>query len=675
MSNPILAPTVLPAFDLIELSDFTPAIESLIQDAKNVMSSVLENQRYTWANFVAPISEASAQLDYAWALLSQLKSVKDSDDLREVYQDLSSKVTQFSTERSQSKPLFDAYNYVAQHEQGLGEAQAKMLENMLRSFRLNGVALPDSEKRELAELKQSLVSLTNTFSENVLDATQAWTKHIADVQELVGLPDSTLTMLRNKAQKKGFEHGYLLDLELPTYLPVMQLCENRVLRSELYEAYMTRASDQGPYAEKWDNSHVIQSILSQRKRMAHLLGFDSYADLSLETKMAESPNHVLGFLEELVGKCRPLAKQELKVAQAYASESLGIDALEMWDMPYVSERMKHELFNLDQEALRPYFPLPNVMEGLFKVASGLFGISVEVVPDAACVHEDVECYALRQDGKDLAYLFMDLYVREGKRGGAWLASCKKRARTLSGELTLPVGFLVCNFSAPSVDVPSLLTHNEMTTLFHEFGHALHYCLTQVEQPEVSGIAGVPWDAVELPSQFLENWCWQKDILIDMSGHYVSGESLPEALVDNLLNAKAFQAGTHALRQLEFALFDFRLHHEYVEAETDALALLRDVQSELALLPIPGFARFSHGFSHIFAGGYAAGYYSYKWAEVLAADAFSAFLEEGVMSRQAGDRFKREILEVGGAKDVNQMFVAFRGREPKIDALLQQMGTS
>jgi oligopeptidase A len=675
MSNPLLVSSVLPAFDTINLSDFNPAVESLINDAKRVIDASLGNQIYSWENFVEPISVASTKIDYVWALLSQLKSVKDSEELRELYQGLSGKVTQFYTELAQSEPLFGAYSYVAEHEQGLDEAQIKMLENTLRSFRLNGVALASDKKQELAELKQSLVSLTNRFSENVLDATQAWTKHVADAQELGGLPESTLAMLRNKAQKKGFEQGYMLDLELPTYLPVMQLCDNRSFRRELYEAYITRASDQGPDAGKWDNSEVIRTILQQRKRMSNLLGFDNYADLSLETKMAESPRHVLDFLQELVGRCRPLAEKELAHARAYAAESLGIDDLATWDMPYVSEHMRRKLFNVDQEALRPYFPLPKVMAGLFEVVSSLFGVSVDLVPDVVGMHEDMQCYVIRQDGQDLAFLFMDLYAREGKRGGAWLASCKKRARSLAGDLTLPVGFLVCNFSAPTADVPSLLTHNDMTTLFHEFGHSLHYCLTQVEQPEVSGIAGVPWDAVELPSQFLENWCWQKDILINMSGHYLSGESLPEDAANSLLNAKTFQAGIQTLRQLEFALFDFRLHHEYAEGQTDVLALLQDVQSEVALLPVPEFGRFSHGFTHIFAGGYAAGYYSYKWAEVLAADAFSAFLEEGVMNRETGERFKREILEVGGARDVNQMFFAFRGREPKIDALLQQMGTS
>ena len=453
----------------------------------------------------------------------------------------------------------------------------------------------------------------------------------------------------------------------------MQYCEDRSVREALYKAFITRASIEGGHLPEHANEQVMTEIMAARKQKASLLDLPSYASLSVLPKMAESPEQVLGFLEDLFAKAKPLAEQEMQSLTEYAKERYGICRLEAWDVPFVSESMRKERFDLDQEEIRPYFPLPVVLDGLFSVAQRLFGVQLREVKGIDVPVPDARCFSIEKEGELQAYIYMDLYSREGKRGGAWVAPCHKLTQLNDDSEIRPVAFLVCNFSTPTEDKPSLLTHSEMVTLFHEFGHALHHCLTAVAYPEVSGISGVPWDAVELPSQFLENWCWQREALAFLSKHAETGETLPEAMIEKLTSAKSFLSGMQTLRQLEFGLFDFRLHHQYEVGETDIQSCLEEVQKEVSVVPVPDYARFANAFTHIFAGGYAAGYYSYKWAEVLSADAFSAFEEEGVFNAETGARFKTRILERGGAGDIGEMFKAFRGRMPSSEALLKQIG--
>jgi oligopeptidase A len=673
MQNPLLTENELPDFEEIRLEHFQPAIEHIIFSFKEQLPTSLKSESNDFIEVVSPLSDLTARLDYVWSIFSHMKSVTDSDALRSEFDKLSSVITGFYTELGQNQPLFEAYKKVQERGGGLTSVQQSMLYQELRDFRLNGVALPAEKKARFAEIRQELVNLSNKFAENVLDATQAWTLHIEDQEELDGLPESILESLQSKAQAKGFESGYLITLDIPCYLPVMQYAKNRALREQVYTAYLTRASDQGPMSGQYDNSELMLDILKLRKELAMLLGFDTYAELSVETKMAEDPEQVLQFLIDLAEKALDLARSELDELRIFASAKLGMDQVEAWDLAYVAESFRKASFDLDQEELRPYFPLPTVLAGLFELVETLFGVRLEEQDGVQVPHPDTKVFALKQGDETIAHIYTDLYARENKRGGAWVGPCQKKSRSADGQLIKPLAFLVCNFSAPTESKPSQLTHNEMITLFHEFGHALHHCLTEVEQPEISGISGVPWDAVELPSQFLENWCWEPEVLVTLSGHVDTGAPLPQEIIDRMIAAKGFQAAMQTVRQLEFALFDFRLHHEFEEGSTQVMHILREVQDVVAVMPVPDFARFPHGFSHIFAGGYSAGYYSYKWAEVLAADAYSAFEEEGVLNAETGARFRREILAQGGSRDVNEMFMAFRGRMPTPDALLEKIG--
>jgi len=517
-----------------------------------------------------------------------------------------------------------------------------------------------------------LSELTTKFSENVLDATQGWEKHITDAAELAGMPEMSLAAAKQAAEAKGLE-GYLITLEFPSYFPVITHCDNRELRREVYEAYATRASDQGPTAGQWDNTGVMTEILALRKEKAALLGFDSYAHYSLATKMAETPEQVLQFLYDLADKSVAVARQEFSELSEYAQQTFGAESVEAWDVSYYSEKLKQARYAISQEMLRPYFPFPKVLSGMFDIAARLFDISIEEVTEFERWHEDARLFAVSRDGSVIARFYLDPYARSNKRGGAWMDVCRTRRRLDDGSLQLPTAYLVCNFNGPVGDDPALLTHNEVTTLFHEFGHGLHHMLTRMEYADVSGINGVAWDAVELPSQFMENWCWEPEALAIISGHYQTGETLPQALLDKMLAAKNFQSALFMVRQLEFSIFDFKLHHEYEIGKTDIQALLDGVRSQVAAITPPSFNRFQHSFSHIFAGGYAAGYYSYKWAEVLSADAFSLFEEQGIFDKATGHQFKETILEQGGSKEPMALFVEFRGREPQVDALLRHSG--
>ena len=501
----------------------------------------------------------------------------------------------------------------------------------------------------------------------------AWSKQIADETELAGLPDASLELARQTADQRG-ESGYLLTLDFPCYLAVMSHCENRALRREIYEAFVTRASDQGPFAGQWDNTPVMREILSLREEQSRLLGFRNYAEQSLATKMARSTDQVMTFLEDLAARARPAARQEFEDVRKFASDEFGVESLEPWDINFYGEKLKQHQFAISEEHLRPWFPAPKVINGMFEVVHRLYDLEITSADDMETWHEDVSTYNIYKGGELVARFYLDLYARPNKQGGAWMDDCRVRRRKLSGELQLPVAFLTCNFTPPVKGQPSLLTHDEVVTLFHEFGHGLHHMLTQIECADVSGINGVAWDAVELPSQFMENWCWEKEALQFISGHYETGQPLPPELLGKLLAARNFQSAMRMVRQLEFALFDFRLHMEFDEREENQIArLLDEVRDQVAVVRPPAWNRFAHSFGHIFGGGYAAGYYSYKWAEVLSADAFSRFSAEGIFNRQTGEQFLDTILEVGGSVDAMDMFVAFMGREPDVSALLRQDG--
>lgn len=674
MSNPLLQDHLLPPFSEIKPEQVEPAVDQLLADCRAVVEKVLEgNDSPDWNNLVVPLEQSHDRLAKAWSPVSHMNAVVNSDALRDAYNACLPKLSQFWTEMGQHQGLFEAYQSLANSEAyaQLDAAQRKVIDNTLRDFRLSGIALADADKKRYGELQQKLSELTTKFSENVMDATDGWSKLITDEAELAGLPDSALASAKQLAEGKG-ETGWLVTLDFPSYFAVITYADNRELRRELYEAFATRASDQGPGAGQWDNSEIMTEILTLRTELAKLLGFKNYAAYSLATKMAETPEQVVSFLNDLAGMSRPQAEKEYQELQDFALEEFSEPELESWDIAYYSEKLKQARYAISQEELRPYFPMTKVLDGMFNITGKLFAIEIEEVTEFDRWHKDGRLFNVSRDGELIARFFLDPYARAKKRGGAWMDDCRVR-RIDNGVLQLPVAYLVCNFNPPIGDKPALLTHNEVTTLFHEFGHGLHHMLTKIEYADVSGINGVAWDAVELPSQFLENWCYEPEALEMISGHYETGETLPLELLEKMLAAKNFQSGMMMVRQLELSLFDFQLHREYKPGVTNVQAVLNRIRSEVAVITPPAFNRFQHSFSHIFAGGYAAGYYSYKWAEVLSADAFSRFEEEGVFNTDTGRSFRENILEMGGSKEPMELFVAFRGREPSVEALLRHSG--
>ncbi|WP_097459540.1 oligopeptidase A [Mangrovitalea sediminis] len=675
MNNPLLAQDLLPRFEHIRTEHIEPAIDQILSDNRAQINALSALEAPTWETLAMPMQALSDRLNNAWSIVSHLNTVKNSEALREVYKRCLARLTEYETELGQNVALNEAFRKLAESDAfaQLDEAQRKSIENTLRDFHLGGVDLPPAEKETYAGLSRELAELSSRFSDNVLDATQHWFRHIENVDELSGLPQSALDGARQAARQRDLD-GYVITLDFPSYFPVLTYCDNRELRREVYEAYLTRASDLGPDAGRWDNTPIMTEILKRRHALAQLLGFDNYAERSLATKMARSVPEVLQFLEELAVRSKPVADREFAELTHFAREHYGVDRLEAWDVGYYSEKQRQDLFNISPETLRPWFPVERVIQGLFATAEKLFGIRVEPASDVETWDPDVRPYRIRRDGETIAWFYLDPYARQGKRGGAWMADCRVRWRRQDGSLQLPVAFLVCNFTTPVDGQPALMTHDEVTTLFHEFGHGLHHMLTQVEVSDVSGINGVAWDAVELPSQFLENWCWQPESLALISGHYETGEPLPVDLLERMLAARNYQSGMQMVRQLEFALFDFRMHAEFdPENPVSPLEVLHKVREQVAVIQAPPFNRFPNSFSHIFAGGYSAGYYSYKWAEVLAADAFSLFEEKGVFDAETGRAFLHEILEKGGSRDPMALFVGFRGREPQVDALLLQAG--
>jgi oligopeptidase A len=673
MTNALLDMTGLPPFSQIKPNLVEPAIDTLLQENRQTMDDLLKTiSSPSWRNFVEPLEIAEDRLSRTWSPISHMNSVVNHDELREVYNTCLPKLSDYATEVGQNSALCEAYKKVAQ-QPDLDNAQRKMLENTLLEFRLSGVDLPEEKKQRFKEISQKLSKLTTKFEENLLDATNAWSKLIIDPDELAGLPESAMALAKQTAEQRD-QQGWLLTLEFPSYYPVMTYADQRVLRKELYEAYATRASDCGPHAGQWDNSEVMEQILALRHEQAQLLGYNNYAERSLARKMARSPEEVMSFLTDLAERSKAQAKQELADLTQFARENYAVDKLEAWDIGYYSEKLRQHRHAISQEELKPYFPETRVIPGMFAVVERLYGIRIQPVEGVDVWHSDVRFYEIRDKQNQLrGQFYLDLYARPKKRGGAWMDECATRFFSDSLD-QVPVAYLTCNFSPPVGEQPALFTHDEVETLFHEFGHGLHHMLTRIDYPGVAGINGVAWDAVELPSQFMENWCWEQEALALISGHVDSGEPIPQELYQRLYGAKNFQSAMQMVRQLEFSIFDFRIHQEYDPGQGGRIyQILNEVREKVSVITPPSWNRFPHGFSHIFAGGYAAGYYSYKWAEVLSADAFSRFEEQGIFSQEAGQAFLEEILEQGGSKDAMELFVAFRGREPEIEPLLRHSG--
>ncbi len=674
--NSLLRFNALPDFSRIRPQHVVPAVDTLLQDCRKVIAKVAASKDYTWESIVGPLEECDDRLNKAWSPVSHLHSVADNPELRTAYNACLPKLSEYATEVGQNDALFEAFKSLEKNSdfKDFDAAQKRVVKNALRDFRLAGVALGAEKKARFKEISTRLSELASKFEENVLDATQAWKKHITDVSDLSGLPDSALAVAKKHAEREDLK-GWMINLEFPSYIAVVTYADDEALRREVYEAYATRASDEGPNAGKWDNGKLMHQILALRQEMAKLLGYENYAELSLERKMAPSCDEVLSFIRDLAKRAKPVAVKELKELEEFAGETDGKGSLNSWDIAYYAEKLKKKKFSVSQEDLRPYFAAPEVVNGLFEVAGRLYGLRFTLVEGVEAWHPDVRFFEIHDEKGELRGAFyLDPYARPGKRGGAWMDECRVRRRGSDGVQT-PIAYLTCNFTPPVDHEPSLLTHDEVVTLFHEFGHGLHHMLTRVERAGVSGINGVEWDAVELPSQFMENFCWEREALSLFALHYKTKESLPDALFDRMRAAKNFHAGLLTVRQLEFALFDFRLHIEYDGRQDFIQRVLDEVRDEVAVIKPPAFNRFAHGFSHIFAGGYGAGYYSYKWAEVLSSDAFSKFEEQGIFDRKTGLEFLHAILEQGGVRDAMMAFVDFRGREPNSDALLRHTGIS
>ncbi len=675
-NNPLLQDFDLPPYSQIKPEHVEPAVDQILADSRATIAELLQSQQSnpSWDGLVLALDELNARLGRAWSPVSHLNAVCNNAELRAAYEACLPKLSEFWTEMGQNKPLFQAYEALAASPEAAGfdVAQKTILEHALRDFRLSGIDLPAEQQKRYGEIQMKLSELTSKFSNQLLDATQAWTKHVSDEAALSGLTDSAKAQMAQAAEARGLD-GWLITLEFPSYFAVMTYADDRALREEVYAAYCTRASDQGPNAGQNDNTPVMAEILDLRQELARLLGFAHYSELSLASKMAENTDQVLHFLRDLAVRSKPFAAQDLAELKAFAAEQ-GLDDLQSWDVGYYSEKLREQRYSISQEQVRAWFPVDKVLSGLFAIVEKLYGIQIQELSGFDGWHPDVRLFEIRENGQHVGRFFFDLYARANKRGGAWMDGARDKRRDAAGKLISPVANLVCNFTPAVGGKPALLTHDEVTTLFHEFGHGLHHLLTRVEHAGASGINGVAWDAVELPSQFMENWCWEPDGLALISGHHETGEALPQAMLDKMLAAKNFQSGLMMVRQLEFSLFDFELHASHGDGRS-VLDVLEGVRDEVSVLRPPAYNRFANGFAHIFAGGYAAGYYSYKWAEVLSADAFSKFEEDGVFNPDTGRAFREAVLARGGSQEPMVLFVDFRGREPSIDALLRHLGLS
>jgi oligopeptidase A len=669
--NPLLDFSDLPRFSDISAEQVSPAVDQLLLEARETVARLtLASTEPGWDSFVEPLCDATERLSRCWGVVGHLNAVMNTPAIREAYNENIPKLSAFWSELGQNLDLYARFKALLDLPEyaGYSAARKKIIENNLRDFKLSGAELPDAEKLRFTAIQSDLAELSAKFEQNVLDATDAFSLYLDTADELSGVPDDVCAMLAAAAEQEG-RSGYKLTLQFPCYLPVMQYADQRALRQKLYDAYVQRASEFG-VAEQ-DNGPVIRKKLQLNQEEAALLGFANYAELSLSTKMAQYPAQVISFLRDLAERARPFALRDRAQLEAFAHDELGMAELAAWDLAYVAEKLRVARYAFSDQEVKQYFPEPKVLAGLFKVVHTLFAVEVRQA-QAPVWHSDVRYYEILRAGEVIGSFYFDLYAREGKRSGAWMDDARGR-RLRQGRVQTPVAYLTCNFSAPLNGTPALFTHDEVTTLFHEFGHGLHHMLTRVDEISVSGINGVEWDAVELPSQFMENFCWEWDVLQGMSAHAESGEPLPRALFDKMTAAKNFQSGMQTVRQLEFSLFDMLLYSEFDAEHGDWLELLAQIRSEVAVNVPPAYNRFPNSFGHIFAGGYSAGYYSYKWAEVLSADAYGAFEEAGGANPVTGENFWREILAVGGSRPALESFRAFRGRDPQIDALLRHSG--
>jgi len=675
-NNPLLNISDLPKFELFHVEHIEPAVDQLLADNRAEIERLVQmSELPSWQNFIEPLEVIDNRFERVWGPIGHLDAVKNNDAWHEAYVTCLDKVTAYHTEIGQNSGLYIKFNALAESGEfsNYSLAQKKVIENALRNFRLSGIALPEAEQQQYQQISQQLSQLNSQFGNNVLKSSQAWFKHITDQTMLAGLPESAMGLLQQLAQQKELD-GWCVTLDFPSYLAVMTHAENRELRAEVYRAFSTRASDMSDNPE-FDNSANMDKIRALRHQKAVLLGFDQYADYSLATKMAKSSEQVLGFLRDLATKSKAQAEQELATLKAFSAKELAIEDFQPWDVTHASEKLKNQTLSLSQEALRAYFPVESALNGLFEITQRLFDIRIQSKEGVSVWHPEVRFYELlNADNEVIGQFYLDLYARENKRGGAWMDSAVTRWQHPKGELQKPVAYLVCNFTPPVSGKPACLTHDELTTLFHEFGHGIHHLMTEMQHLDISGISGVPWDAVELPSQFMENFCWEREGLDLISAHIETGEKLPDDLFESLKASRGFQSAMMMLRQIEFALSDFEMHAFYNENDVEPVADISSrIRQEVAVILPPEYSRTMHSFSHIFAGGYAAGYFSYKWAEVLSADAFGLFEETGILNPEIGAKFKNTILAAGGSIDPMVLFKAFRGREPNIDALLRHSG--
>ncbi len=676
MTNPLFNLKPLPKFSEVKPEHVLPALDEILKENREQIAKMLEQgTHWTWDNLMHVLEEIDDRLSQMWSVINHLAAVCSTEELRKVYDAALPKLSEYSTEMGQHIGLYTAIKSLTEENRfnKLNHAQQRVLENEMRDFRLAGVHLSPEAKKHYGELQQLLSLLTAKFEHNLMDATHAWTMLIQEEKELAGLPPMAIAAAKETAKARGLE-GYLFTLEHPSFSAVMAYADSSQFRHDMYIAYMTRCSDQGPNAGQWDNTDIMRQILVTRKQIAEVLGYANYAELSLVPKMAKKPEEVIHFLNALALASVEKAHEEFNDLKTFAKENYGIEKLEAWDIAYYSEKLRHARYDISQEMLRPYFPENQVLNGLFDIVHLLFGINIKEQKGVDVWHEDIRFFNIFSNSGELrGQFYLDLYARPNKRGGAWMDECRVR-RVINSTVQVPIAYLTCNFNRPVGNDPALFTHEEVSTLFHEFGHGLHHLLTTIDYAEVSGINGVPWDAIEFPSQFLENWCWEKPALDLIARHYKTNEPIPDDLFEKMLKAKNFQAAMHMVRQLEFAIFDFHLHMLFNEEEENQIQrFLDEAREQVCVIPIPEFNRFQHGFSHIFSGGYAAGYYSYKWAEVLSSDAFSKFEENGIFDKETGRSFLTNILEQGGAKDPMELFIAFRGREPKVESLLKQIG--
>jgi oligopeptidase A len=676
-ANPLLDFTGLPRFDAIRAEHVTPATEELLRRARATVEAVVGDARApTWSTLVEPIAEVLDGLERAWGATAHLNAVVSTPALRDAYNGNLPAVTAFFTELGQDRRLFERYKALAAGPEYpmLEPARRRLIDNELRDFRLGGAELPDDAKARFKALQEESANLSAQFDDHVLDATNDWALVVVDEKALVGVPADVVAEARSAAEADGVS-GWKLSLRMPCYLPVMQYADDRALRAAMHRAYSTRASDLGARPE-WDNTTLLDRIVALRAEEAKLLGFANFAELSLARKMASDPAEVLAFLRDLAARARPYAERDMALLAGFARADLGLAELAPWDLAWASEKLKAHRYAFSEQEVRQYFPEPAVLAGLFRVVETIYGVRIRE-SQAATWHPTVRFFDIATpDGSLVGQFYLDLYARPGKQGGAWMDDAINRRR-FGDRLQHPVAYLTCNLSAPVGGKPATFTHDEVITLFHEFGHGLHQLLTRVDVAGVSGIQGVEWDAIELPSQIMENWCWEWEVVAPMTAHVDTGAPLPRALFDRMLAAKNFQSGMGTLRQVEFALFDMLLHSAYPPGGGGAWgspqALVDDVRREVAVVPHAGYDRSLQSFSHIFAGGYAAGYYSYKWAEVLSADAYARFEEEGVLSPAVGESFRDEVLARGGSRPAMESFIAFRGRPPQLDALLRHNG--